>query len=156
MKNAFDRQLKQKENDSKIFTQKIINDDVITIEELDRYKNVFEVTHWTGSTPLIEAVKHDKNEFVNLLLAMRANPNTQDEEGQTALSFAAINGNVEALKRLLDSRANPNISDHEGKTPVYWANEFKKSECQDLIKNHPQNEEFIENNFLNEFARWSS
>lgn len=45
--------------------------------------------------------------------------NAQDNDGRTALHFAAQHGNLEIVKMLLNKGSNPNIQDNQGMTPLH-------------------------------------
>ncbi len=47
--------------------------------------------------------------------------NLKDEEGKTALHYAAISNNKPLLEKLLLRNANPNIQDKEGRTALHYA-----------------------------------
>ena len=55
----------------------------------------------------------DRLSMIKLLLAHNANPNIQDNIGQTALMFAS---DTDKAKLLLKRGANPNLKDNEGRT----------------------------------------
>lgn len=60
----------------------------------------------------------DRLSMVELLLAHNANPNIQDNIGQTALMFAS---DADRAKLLLKRGANPNLKDNEGRTMLIRA-----------------------------------
>jgi hypothetical protein len=73
-------------------------------------------------------------ELVKQLLAKGANINATDEEGRTALIWAAIAGDVPTVKVLLDHGADLTIKDKGGKTALQAATEKKHQEVVALIK----------------------
>jgi ankyrin repeat protein len=78
-----------------------------------------------GRSPLYIAVlseKSDDNEIIDLLLAHgKVMIDHADEDGQTALHWAADASNVVAVQKLLENGANPNIYDKWGETPLHVA-----------------------------------
>ncbi len=60
----------------------------------------------------------DRLNMVELLLTHKANPNIQDNEGQTALMFAS---DADRAKLLLKHGANPNLRDNKGRTMLMRA-----------------------------------
>ena len=77
----------------------------------------------TGTPPkgLIESVKSGDLKSAGELLRAGANPNAMDGEGQTALHYAAYQGNTDAAKLLLAARADVNVRDASGLTPLHAA-----------------------------------
>jgi len=77
-------------------------------------------------TPLLVAVRmhsepdriKEKNYKVELLLQSGANPNYQDSEGKTALSYSIGNLDVELDQLLLSYGVDPNCQDQKGKTAL--------------------------------------
>ncbi|KAF5566183.1 ankyrin repeat [Fusarium napiforme] len=58
----------------------------------------------------------------------------QDDEGQTALSLAAQEDDIETMKRLISMGADIELADRDGKTPLCWAAaEGKESAVKFLI-----------------------
>ncbi len=82
-----------------------------------------------GSTPLISSVRVF-NETAFVLLLPRYNTedvNIQNNEGKTALIYAAACGYVKMFDHLIsDGGADPHIKDNEGKTALYHAFENKR------------------------------
>ena len=64
----------------------------------------------------------EQTEQVNLLLKLGANPNAQDQDGETALHLAADRGDAVLAKALIAARANPNLKENgHGMTPLHMA-----------------------------------
>ena len=66
--------------------------------------------------------------IIEALLKNGANPNIQDNDGKTALIYAAIHGNAVIIEELIERGAQINIKDNYGMTALMYA-------CQ--IKNQP-------------------
>ena len=79
----------------------------------------------TESTPLMFACKNSGHSMdpsiLVLLLSAGADPNAQNEEGSTALNFAAERNYKEGITVLLNTRANVNIDDVFGSTALHKA-----------------------------------
>jgi cytohesin len=58
---------------------------------------------------------------IHLLIRYGANPNLQDQHGQTPLHIAAKHNTPAAVKALLEEKANPNLQDRDGNTPLHLA-----------------------------------
>jgi ankyrin repeat protein len=71
-------------------------------------------------TSLNVAASQNNADAVEILLKHGANPNTQDERGDTALHWATLFQlpDEKVFKLLLDHNANPNVRDDSGKTPL--------------------------------------
>ena len=74
-----------------------------------------------GLTPLMQAVSQQNEAVVSLLLNNNANPDIQDQGGESALHIAARNGNQNIIKQLLKYHADANTKDNEGWTPLMRA-----------------------------------
>ncbi|MGI2261738.1 ankyrin repeat domain-containing protein [Candidatus Cardinium hertigii] len=72
-----------------------------------------------GFTALIQAVVNNEKVMVEELLKC-CNPNLEikDDEGHTALQYAAIFGHVDILKLLIDKKSNLETRDKEQRTPL--------------------------------------
>jgi uncharacterized protein len=75
----------------------------------------------TSSNALIEAVQADDRASVAQLVATRANVNIVQDDGSTALAWAAIRSNSEITQLLLKAGANPNLANEQGVGPLYIA-----------------------------------
>ncbi len=79
-----------------------------------------------GCTPLITAAACEKKIIVNTLLTILKKPsqvNRQDKRGYTALTYAAVTGDLAITKRLLAHGANSKIANNEGHSPMTCAME---------------------------------
>jgi ankyrin repeat protein len=82
-----------------------------------------------GSSALISAeactrhddLTHSRVQLVELLIAKGAAVNHQDDDGATALMYAARNGDTEAVNALLRNGASVNVADKEGETALMKA-----------------------------------
>lgn len=76
-----------------------------------------------GQTPLMLAAYDGDGELVGLLLECGAPVDDADDEGMTALAWAAKveHGNSAAVDRLLAAGADPARRDASGRTPLQWA-----------------------------------
>ena len=79
-----------------------------------------------GWTPLLDAVRSNKEEAVNILLTKRASASVQATSGLangwTALHFAVQNCGHKVLQMLLDAGADSRLVNNRGETPIDLAN----------------------------------
>ncbi|EWG35941.1 hypothetical protein FVEG_00122 [Fusarium verticillioides 7600] len=74
--------------------------------------------------PFVDTEKEWSDSLLNLLLEHGADPNvTCAKHGNTPLSKAAWEGNVQAIEKLLEFNADPNIASERGHTPLSRAAE---------------------------------
>ena len=75
-------------------------------------------------------------DIVNLLLAKGADVNSRDEDGRTALMWAADSesDSSETVKSLLIKGANPNAGDKDGATALSWAKKRGETPLVILLK----------------------
>lgn len=70
-------------------------------------------------TPLHRAIECEVDpKWIALMLKNGAEPNAQDDNGNTPLHYAAQNGDIESVQLLLDNHANPHIINTYKKTPL--------------------------------------
>jgi ankyrin repeat protein len=72
------------------------------------------------SAELLEAAKAGSKEQVRKLIAAKADVNSTEADGTTALMWAAYHDDVESADALLKAGANPNLANDLGATPL-WA-----------------------------------
>ena len=82
---------------------------------------------------LLAYVWRDNKKATERLLALGANVNLRDKDGDTALHGAAETGNVEIMRMLLDKGADPNAKNKQGGTPLMWAAVFGNDEAARLL-----------------------
>nr|XP_051688416.1 ankyrin repeat domain-containing protein 26 isoform X19 [Oryctolagus cuniculus]XP_051688417.1 ankyrin repeat domain-containing protein 26 isoform X20 [Oryctolagus cuniculus] len=74
-----------------------------------------------AATPLIKAVQCPAENCATLLLDHGADPNIEDEIGNTALHYAAYGGNTRMAEKLLSSNADIEKKNETGLTPLLVA-----------------------------------
>jgi ankyrin repeat protein len=90
-------------------------------------------------TPLIASIKSGEPEIAELLIAKGARLNEQDDEGKTALIYAASSPSSDwdftnRIKPLIVAGADPNIQDDEGYTALMRLIQKNLSRDLDLIE----------------------
>ena len=69
-------------------------------------------------TPLLKAARHNSfNDILQLLLRNGAKPECADNEGNTALHYAAMRGTQDVAKFLMQLGANPYARNHQDLVP---------------------------------------
>lgn len=96
----------------------------ILLSEQTRNLNL---TDGAGSTPLLLAIRNNRNDMAELLLAQEGiDVNRADGDGVTPLVYAIIRGDTPLTTALLATRnIDINRADAEGKTPLYHASARK-------------------------------
>ena len=78
-----------------------------------------------GQTSLMRALPFLQEvgpaENIQCLYELGANLDVADNEGRTALSYAAERSHIPVIQTLLDVKANPNKIDGKGRTPLHYA-----------------------------------
>lgn len=96
-----------------------------------------------GATPLHLAARergyHEdrSTDITRLLLTKKARVNAKNDEGKTALHFAAEYGQKEIASLLLGCKAEVNALDNEGFTPLHYASlDRTYRDVADLLRSH--------------------
>ena len=82
-----------------------------------------------------QAADNSNYQIAKLLLQYGADPNFQQNEGDTPLHFSAFRGDVEMMRLLLENEGNPNIKNkvvryiQSGRTPLHYAVDCGYVEC---------------------------
>jgi len=88
-----------------------------------------DANYMDGGRPLLAwAAQTGQNEIVEALLAAKANPNTFDGIGQTALMRAVDMQQIKNVNSLLKAKADPNLKTKDGKSILTMAVESGKPE----------------------------
>jgi ankyrin repeat protein len=75
----------------------------------------------TGESALHIVAKNGNLTYLRFLLAKGANPNIQDNRGNTPALLAVESGSVEAIRALSARKANLNLGNSSGETPLIRA-----------------------------------
>jgi len=78
---------------------------------------------------LIRRVKDNNLNDVNRLIREGVDVNAVDQEGRTALWYAAARGHVRCATALLDAKADMDKADNYGYTPLWCASYNGRAEC---------------------------
>lgn len=99
-----------------------------------RYGRVSPQFDGNGKTLLLVAVYIRKTKEVQLLLNEGADVNAQDNAGNTALSLAAENNDVELVKVLLAAHPNPNLRASNGLSAAEAAAILGYRQCLEILR----------------------
>ena len=94
---------------------------------------------------LLAYVWRDNKKATERLLALGANVNLRDKDGDTALHGAAETGNVEIMRMLLDKGASPDTRNNQGGTPLMWAAVFGNDDAARLLLSRGANPSLKDN-----------
>ena len=86
-----------------------------------RNSGVAPVSSTRSGTALLQAVQSDDEKSVTALIREKVDVNAKEEDGATALAWAAVRCNPDIAKLLLKSGANPNLTNEQGIGPLYLA-----------------------------------
>ncbi|CAG7730755.1 unnamed protein product, partial [Allacma fusca] len=90
-----------------------------------------------GTTPLILAARLAIEGMVENLITAQADINAADNNGKTALHWAAAVNNMEAVQILLNHNANKDAQDERDETALFLAaREGSRSTCKILLDHH--------------------
>ena len=86
------------------------------------------------TTPLMAASENGHEMVVIALLSHNADPNKQDEQGDTALILASANGYASVVKLLINAGATQETKNESGKTALDYAAEGNHPVIISLLK----------------------
>lgn len=113
--------------DTSIFEMAMVGDiGQLSMKLLDEDYFDLEKKNKSGLSLLAIAVKNNQYEFSRSLLSSGANPNSQDNLGNTPLMRATLLGNLKLVKLLLQYGANENIKNDANMTAHDWALAFNR------------------------------
>jgi len=98
-----------------------------------------------GETYLIMATKVNHERFINILLDRGVQVNLQDSEGNTALHYAAVQGNTKTIKILLNHQAKLEIMNNKNETPLMVACRFEQKDAMAVLIENGALPFFIDN-----------
>ena len=102
--------------------------------------NILNTTNELGQTPLLLALRYEKNNIANSLIEKGANVNLADNDGDTPILWAAIKNEVVIANQLINKGANVNVKDSTGLTPLESS---RSSEMTVLLLTNIQEQENI-------------
>ena len=106
----------------------------------NRYTNLDAKTY-DGTTPLMLAARLAIEGMVEALIEANADVNIADENGKTALHWAAAVNNVEAVNVLLKNNANRDAQDCKDETPLFLAAREGSYQAARALLDHGANRE---------------
>lgn len=101
---------------------------------LDNGANPNHMWNKKNFTHLMNAARSGHREVLNVLLKYSAEINVQDDQGNTALHYAASQGFTEIVEDLLKSNATRDIQNIEMKKPIDLARETRNTSTEQALK----------------------
>src|SRR6185437_5651593 len=98
------------------------------------------------SNALVEAVQADDRAAVARILTGHPKVNSQQDDGSTALAWAAVRCNTEVAQLLLKAGANPNLTNEQGVGPLYIAIENRSTPIVRMLLAHGANPNLARSN----------
>ncbi len=86
-----------------------------------RGRAIVNIRSYSGTTPLIAAMRNRASPYVNFLLQNGADPDFADKQGDTGLIVAARLGFVEGIVSMLAARAAVDATNRQGETALIVA-----------------------------------
>ena len=88
-------------------------------------------------TALLEAAQAKQAEIIEFILRIEScsDPNTQDNDGRTALMVASKNGHQQVVELLLNEKADLNIQNNDGMTALMLASKNGHQQVVELLLN---------------------
>ena len=106
----------------------------------NRYTNL-DAKAFDGTSPLMLAVRMAIEGVPEALIEAGADVNIADENGKTALHWAAAVNNVDAVNTLLKNNANRDAQDHKDETPLFLAAREGSFQAAKALLDHGANRE---------------
>ena len=101
------------DSDSLVVRQKFFE----LLKTLPPRPELLEARDENGNTPLIVAAATGQDDFIRVLLSMGANPNAQNDAGETAALHGTYEGHSDVVRLLRAAGADMDIASHSGARP---------------------------------------
>lgn len=136
VRNNPDFDLDMIHHDGKTFLIKAIQNDFIEIRNylIEQRCNINKAGVREKNTPLITAVKNNRENSVQLLLALNAKTDPKDVNGDTALHLAIKNELEDIAITLINHGARLDITDKSDRNAYRLAQDFKLNRAVSLIR----------------------
>ncbi|CAG8546937.1 10860_t:CDS:1 [Paraglomus occultum] len=103
-------------------------------EELEKSDNkVTRVDEQIQDYTIFEAAEENEAEIIQKLVESGADVDSIDEQGNTALHYSVMKGNLEATKKLLELGIEANVKNEDGETPLHIAAKLDDEYEEDVI-----------------------
>ncbi len=83
---------------------------------------------------LLQAIKRKQIAIVHAFFAKGADPDTRDEAGRPAITWAVASGQSEIVQFLIEAGADPKATDPEGVTALSLATERQETEITGILE----------------------
>ncbi|MGE4349717.1 MAG: ankyrin repeat domain-containing protein [Candidatus Berkiella sp.] len=105
------------------------------IKTIDEIVDKLKIKDEYQRTPLHRAIECEVDpKWIAVMLSKGAEPNAQDDNGNTPLHYAAQNGDLATVQLLLDNHANPHIINTYKKTPLCDINALNQEHPLELYE----------------------
>ena len=116
------------------FVEEVKKNNTNKIKELIAQKADVNLTNKDGKTALMIAVSSGSDRAFDVLLDSDANVRAKDNAGDTALHYAAQQGDLKFVKKLIASRADVNaINGRAGHTPLDFALLYQRADTAKIL-----------------------
>jgi ankyrin repeat protein len=79
------------------------------------------LTSLSAASDLFQSIRSNDCAAVKRLVSTREAANSRNQNGATALMYAALHADINCMKHLFNSGADPNAANPAGATPLIWA-----------------------------------
>jgi ankyrin repeat protein len=116
--------------------------DILLLLLMNKNNKVINSRNNDNESPLMFALKNNKNEYAKLLLKYGADPNTCDNEGNIPLNYVIQKNDFEMCKLLLKYKANPNVyfTWNGYSSPLFLAIKDENLEIKELLFDNGAND----------------